>query len=144
MSTAAGGAVAASGELVLTTERLKAVRSLEPLLWRMEVEAGVTTRDVQRLARENGLLFPPDPGAAEQSHIDRMTRISVVGSASTVRRGLENLIDATGADELILTGQIFDHGARLRSFEIVSQVRETMAAPRLVPTDDSRKAVGSD
>ena len=35
----------------------------------MQVEAGVTTRDVRRLARENGLLFPPDPGAAEQSQI---------------------------------------------------------------------------
>ena len=38
-------------------------------LWRMSVEAGVSTRDVQRLARENGLLFGPDPGAAEQSQI---------------------------------------------------------------------------
>jgi FAD/FMN-containing dehydrogenase len=35
----------------------------------MYVEAGVSTREVQRLARENGLLFAPDPGAAEQSQI---------------------------------------------------------------------------
>jgi FAD/FMN-containing dehydrogenase len=35
----------------------------------MEVEAGVTTHDVQRLARENGLMFAPDPGASEQSQI---------------------------------------------------------------------------
>jgi FAD/FMN-containing dehydrogenase len=35
----------------------------------MEVEAGVTTRTVQRLARENGLFFPVDPGAAESSLI---------------------------------------------------------------------------
>ncbi len=60
-----------------------------------------------------------------------MTRISVVGSAATVRRGLEILFDATDADELMLTGQIFDHAARLRSFRIVSQVHETMAAERL-------------
>ncbi len=52
-----------------------------------------------------------------------MTSISVVGSPGTVRRGMEDLIGATGADELIPTGQIFDHEARLRSFEIVSQVR---------------------
>ena len=32
-------------------------------------EAGVSTRDVQRLARENGLFFGPDPGAPEQSQI---------------------------------------------------------------------------
>ena len=47
----------------LQTERLNKVRQFDPLLWRMHVEAGVTTGDVQRLARENGLRFPPDPGA---------------------------------------------------------------------------------
>jgi FAD/FMN-containing dehydrogenase len=45
------------------------VRALEPLRWRMHVEAGLTTAHVRRLARENGLLFPPDPGAGEQSQI---------------------------------------------------------------------------
>jgi FAD/FMN-containing dehydrogenase len=45
------------------------VRQFDPLLWRMHVDAGVTTGDVQRLARENGLRFPPDPGAAEISQI---------------------------------------------------------------------------
>jgi FAD/FMN-containing dehydrogenase len=35
----------------------------------MEAEAGVSTRNVQRLARENGLMFAPDPGASEQSQI---------------------------------------------------------------------------
>lgn len=64
----AGGAVPLGG-IVLGLERLRRVRSIEPLLWRMEVEAGVTTFDVRRHARENGLLFPPDPGAAEQSQI---------------------------------------------------------------------------
>src|ERR1700730_13478599 len=65
----AGGAVATEGGVVCSLERLRAVRSVEPELWRMEVEAGVSTRHVQRLARENGLMFAPDPGAAEQSHI---------------------------------------------------------------------------
>lgn len=64
----AGGAVP-DGGVVISLERLTRVRSLQPELWRGEFEAGVTTRDVQRLARENGLWFPPDPGAAEQSHI---------------------------------------------------------------------------
>jgi len=45
------------------------VRSFAPALWRMEAEAGVTTATIARLARENGLLFPPDPGAPEQSHL---------------------------------------------------------------------------
>jgi glycolate oxidase subunit GlcD len=64
-----GGAVATEGGVVCSLERLRAVRSLEPALWRLEVEAGVSTRHVQRLARENGLMFAPDPGAAEQSQI---------------------------------------------------------------------------
>ena len=64
----AGGCVPAGG-IVLCTERLVRVRSFDPLLWRTEVEAGVRTGDVHRRARENGLAFPPDPGAAEQSHI---------------------------------------------------------------------------
>jgi glycolate oxidase subunit GlcD len=65
----AGGSVALDGGVVLALERLDRVRSFDPLLWRMEVDAGVTTANVRRVAREGGLLFAPDPGAAEQSHI---------------------------------------------------------------------------
>jgi glycolate oxidase subunit GlcD len=65
----AAGAVPLDGGVVLSLERLTAVRSFEPLLWRLNVEAGVPTADVRRIAREGGLLFPPDPGAAEQSQI---------------------------------------------------------------------------
>ena len=64
-----GGAVPTQGGVVLSLERLRTVRELEPGLWRMLPEAGVSTRDVQRLARENGLMFAPDPGASEQSQI---------------------------------------------------------------------------
>src|SRR5262249_59922795 len=64
----AGGAVPGGG-IVLGLERLARVRSFDPLLWRMSVEAGVTTADVHRRARENGLFFAPDPGAAELSQI---------------------------------------------------------------------------
>ena len=65
----AGGAVPLDGGVVVSLERLAGVRAFDPLLWRMCPEAGVTTADVRRLARESGLLFPPDPGAAEQSQI---------------------------------------------------------------------------
>ena len=65
----AGGAIPVHGGVVLGFERLNRIRQFDPLLWRMHVEAGVTTGDVQRLARENGLRFPPDPGAAEMSQI---------------------------------------------------------------------------
>jgi FAD/FMN-containing dehydrogenase len=65
----AGGAIPVAGGVVVGFERLNRVRQFDPLLWRMHVEAGVTTADVQRLARESGLRFPPDPGAAEISQI---------------------------------------------------------------------------
>jgi glycolate oxidase subunit GlcD len=65
----AGGAVPVGGGVVVSLERLRRVRMLDPGLWRMSVEAGVRTADVARLARENGLMFAPDPGGAEQSQI---------------------------------------------------------------------------
>ena len=65
----AGGSVALEGGVVLSLERLDRVRSFDPLLWRIEVEAGMRTAELRRIAREGGLLFAPDPGAAEQSQI---------------------------------------------------------------------------
>ena len=64
----AGGAVP-DGGVVIGLERLARVRSFDPELWRMTVEAGATTGTVHRLTRESGLLFAPDPGAAELSQI---------------------------------------------------------------------------
>ena len=64
----AGGAVP-SGGVVVGLERLDRIRQFDPLLWRMHVDAGVTTARVRAAARESGLYYPPDPGAAEQSQI---------------------------------------------------------------------------
>jgi glycolate oxidase subunit GlcD len=65
----AGGAVPLDGGVVLSLERLDRIRRFDPLQWRMEVEAGIRTSEVRRVARESGLFFPPDPGAAESSQI---------------------------------------------------------------------------
>lgn len=65
----AGGAVPIDGGVVLALERMSAIRQFDPELWRIHVEAGLRTADLHRLARDNGLLFAPDPGAAEQSQI---------------------------------------------------------------------------
>jgi glycolate oxidase subunit GlcD len=64
-----GGAVPTQGGVVVSLERLADVRSFDPLLWRIQVEAGVRTGELRRIVRESGLYFPPDPGAAEQSQI---------------------------------------------------------------------------
>jgi FAD/FMN-containing dehydrogenase len=66
---AGGAAVLDRATLAIALDRLNAVRGFEPLLWRMHAEAGVTTHTIARLARESGLLFPPDPGAPEQSQL---------------------------------------------------------------------------
>ncbi|YBV97342.1 LLM class flavin-dependent oxidoreductase [Phyllobacteriaceae bacterium JZ32] len=47
---------------------------------------------------------------------------SIVGSPRTVREGIDAFIKRTGADELMVTAQIFDHAARIRSFEILADV----------------------
>ena len=65
---------------------------------------------------------------AEKAGVERALAYSAVGSPDTVRRRLKTFLDATRADEVIVTGQIFDHAARLRSFEIVADVRSSMAA----------------
>ena len=53
---------------------------------------------------------------------------SVVGSPETVRRGLQAFIEQTGADEVIVASQIFDHSARLRSYEIAAQAHGVLSA----------------
>jgi alkanesulfonate monooxygenase SsuD/methylene tetrahydromethanopterin reductase-like flavin-dependent oxidoreductase (luciferase family) len=46
-----------------------------------------------------------------------------VGNKETVRAGLQTILRETEADELMINGQIFDHQARLHSFDIVSQLQ---------------------
>src|SRR4051812_13936195 len=46
---------------------------------------------------------------------------AIVGGPATVRAGLASLVDRTRADEIIVATQIYDHGARVRSFEIVAE-----------------------
>jgi len=48
---------------------------------------------------------------------------SAIGSPDTVRRALRAFAERTGADELMLTSTMYDHAARLRSFEIAARVR---------------------
>ena len=45
-------------------------------------------------------------------------------SLRLVRAGLAEFVARTGADELMVTSQIFDHQARLRSFQIAIEARD--------------------
>jgi luciferase family oxidoreductase group 1 len=81
-----------------------------------------------------GPLPPPiNPAAARWSEIEMFgvehaLRYSAVGSPETVRRWLESFIQETRPDEVMVTAQIFDRAARLRSFELVAQVRAAIGA----------------
>jgi len=107
----AGGAVPLGG-VVLGLERLRRIRSLEPLLWRMEVEAGVTTADVRRVARENGLLFPPDPGAAEQSQIGGNVATNA-GGPHAFKYGVTGDW-VTGLEAVVAPGELISVGGAIR------------------------------
>jgi luciferase family oxidoreductase group 1 len=62
---------------------------------------------------------------AERQMLDQALASSAIGSAETVQRGLEAFIARTSTDELIVTSQIYDHAARLRSYEITAAVQRT-------------------
>ena len=48
----------------------------------------------------------------------------IVGSPETVQRGLKDFAARTGADEIIATANMFDHAARVRSYEIAAAARD--------------------
>ena len=58
----------------------------------------------------------------EQLAVAERMALMVVGGAQRVRDGLQQIVDATQADELILVSETWDRRARLRSFEIVAQL----------------------
>jgi len=104
------------------------------------VYAAETDAEAERLATSTQLQFlnlvrgrpgklPPPVesmdghwSAAERTAVMQRTRCSAVGSPETVRRRLEDLLAETQADEIIAVGQIYDHAARLKSFEIAAEV----------------------
>jgi len=65
--------------------------------------------------------------SAERAGVGQAFREAVVGSPATIRRGLEAFIARTRVDELMVTAAIYDHPARVRSFELVAQARDSLA-----------------
>ncbi len=83
-----------------------------------------------RTTGDTGLLEPPAEGyvaslpSFAKTMLDESFEYSVRGGPTTVRRKLEAILAKTGADELMVTASIYDHAARLRSFEITAAVRD--------------------
>ncbi|MDQ3371510.1 MAG: FAD-binding protein [Actinomycetota bacterium] len=109
----AGGAAPLTPDVVaLSLERLTAIRSFDPGLWRMEAEAGVTTETVARRARESGLLFPPDPGAAEQSQLGG-TIATNAGGPHAFKYGVTGDW-VTGVEAVLVPGELVRVGGPVR------------------------------
>jgi luciferase family oxidoreductase group 1 len=123
------------------SERLTAPR----VMLGLNVCAADTDEEAKRLfsshqqsliARRTGRRGPlPPPVADFESRLDLMGKsilqqsltCSVVGSPETVKRALEAFIAHTRADEIMVTGHIFDHAARLRSYEITAEVHQALS-----------------
>jgi luciferase family oxidoreductase group 1 len=65
-------------------------------------------------------------GPGERALLQQVLTCSAVGSPGTVAREMKDFIVRTGADELMIASQIFDHAARLRSYEIAADIRKTL------------------
>jgi len=81
-----------------------------------------------------GKMPPPVEGYREslppqfQSMLEQIMQGSAVGSPDKVKQEVERFVERTGADELIISGSIFDSAAREKSYTIAAEVRDLMAA----------------
>jgi alkanesulfonate monooxygenase SsuD/methylene tetrahydromethanopterin reductase-like flavin-dependent oxidoreductase (luciferase family) len=53
---------------------------------------------------------------------------AAIGSRDTVKSVMQDFIQQTGADELMITSQIFDHAARLRSYQITAEIHAALSS----------------
>jgi luciferase family oxidoreductase group 1 len=90
-------------------------------------------QNVVRMRRNTrGQLPPPIPNLDEfcepheKAAAAHTLQVSAVGSLETIKKEMRHWLDATGANEIIMTGQIHDHQARLRSFEIAAQAAKSL------------------
>jgi glycolate oxidase subunit GlcD len=108
----AAGAVPFAEAIVLSVDRLRRVRRRSPETWTLEVDAGLTTAEIRRLAREDGLWFPPDPGAAEQSQIGGNVATNA-GGPHCFKYGVVGQW-VTGLEVVLGTGEVVHLGEGLR------------------------------
>jgi luciferase family oxidoreductase group 1 len=85
-------------------------------------------RFTNMLRNQRGQMSPPIDDIeqywtpAEKRQVMQMLSCSFAGSRDTVKRALDAFIEQTGADELMVSGAIFDHAARLRSYELLGEI----------------------
>ncbi|TAM05981.1 MAG: alkane 1-monooxygenase, partial [Pusillimonas sp.] len=93
---------------------------------RLATTQQMSVADIFRGAR--GLSHPPVDNIddywtpMEKAQASRMLACSIVGSPDTVRKGMEQLQQRTGADEFIIVSDVFDHAKRLHSYELIAEI----------------------
>jgi glycolate oxidase subunit GlcD len=107
-----GGAVAVDGGVVVDLSRMNQVLRFEPELWRVQLQAGVRTGTLHRLARENGVRFPPDPGASETSQIGGNIATNA-GGPHAFKYGVTSQW-VTGIEAVIPPGEVITLGGAVR------------------------------
>ncbi|MFC4306813.1 LLM class flavin-dependent oxidoreductase [Cohnella boryungensis] len=126
-------------ELYRSNFRPSAVLSKPRAMVGVSVTAADTEREAKRLATSQQQAFlnmirgrfaqlPPPVDSMdgiwspyEEAALSRQFSYAVVGDQEQVRQRLQAVVDETQADELIIASQIYDHQARLRSFELIAE-----------------------
>ena len=72
--------------------------------------------------RDYDAALPP----AAKAMLNDVLACSAIGGPDTVRQKISAFVERTQPDELLMTSQIFDHAARLHSFEIAASIRDTL------------------
>lgn len=60
----------------------------------------------------------------EEAAVRHMMAYTYIGDAASVKAGLESFLQETGVDELMVVSHVFDHAARLRSYEILHELQQ--------------------
>jgi glycolate oxidase len=106
----AGGATASEGALILSLARMTAIKELSPADEIAVVEPGVITADLDRAAREHGLMYAPDPSSYEISTIGGNLATNA-GGLRCVKYGVTR-DSALGLEVVLADGRILDTGRR--------------------------------
>ncbi|MFC4052226.1 FAD-binding oxidoreductase [Actinomadura syzygii] len=106
----AGGATATDGCLVLSLARMTAIRELAPADQLAVVEPGVITADLDRAAREHGLMYAPDPSSHEISTIGGNLATNA-GGLRCVKYGVTR-DSALGLEVVLADGRVIQTGGR--------------------------------
>ena len=106
----AGGASAVEGCLVLSTEAMSSIRSLDPLDRVAVVEAGVVNAALDRAAGEHGLMFAPDPSSWEISTVGGNVATNA-GGLRCVKYGVTRQ-SVLGLEVVLADGRVVSTGTR--------------------------------